>query len=428
MKVEKLKKSKVAILWFGREGSSTLSFLRWIWSENITILDDNENIKKEPWINYVLWEKYLDNLGDFDLIIKTPWISPYNKKIAPHREKLTSQTDIFYSNYKGKTIWITATKWKSTTSTFLFEVLKNAWFKVKLVWNIWAPVLDEINFDDEYDFVVYELSSYMLEDLKKEDYISIIGNIYEDHLDWHQWELNYRNAKLNNLNKINKTIVNENIKIEWKNLIKFGKNSDFSYKNWSFFDWNEEVFTNKGFTLIWEHNMMNILSILALCKEIWVPFDNIVTVGKMFKSLPHRMEKLWTFWGVSFVDDAISTTPESTIEAIKTFWSKIWVIFLGWLDRWYKFDFLVEKLKEYWIKNVVLFPETWKRIKKLLDGSFNICETMDMKIWVDFAFKNTQKGEIVLLSTASPSYNLWKNYEAKWDDFQNTVKNYQIKK
>ena len=83
--------------------------------------------------------------------------------LLKYKDKLLTQAMIFYSLYKWKIISITQTKWKSTTATLTYEVLKNAWFKTKLVWNIWNPVLDEIDFNETYDFVVFELSSYMLE-------------------------------------------------------------------------------------------------------------------------------------------------------------------------------------------------------------------------------------------------------------------------
>lgn len=425
MELRELVDSKVAILGFGKEGKSTLRFLKKVWVKDIIILDKNLELDKEEWVKYLLGDNYLSNLSEYDVIIKSPWISPYSKDLAPFRDKLTSQTQIFYSNYKWKTVWVTATKGKSTTSTFLYEVLKETGYNAKLVWNIWNPVLDEIDLNSEYDFVVYELSSYMLEDLNKEDYISIVGNIYEDHLDWHDGVKNYQNAKLNNVNKKNKTIINENVNISGENLIKFGKNTDFYYEKWTFYVKWLPVFTSEWFTLKGEHNMMNILSVIVLCTEAWIDLSHVKNVAKKFRALPHRMQEFGRYNWILFVDDAISTTPESTIEALKTYGDKVGTIFLWGLDRGYKFEKLVKKLSEFSIKNVVLFPETWNRIIKLLDESFNICQTTDMKKWVEFAFQNTKDWEVCLLSTASPSYNLWKNFEAKWDDFQKNVKEYK---
>ena len=104
-----------------------------------------------------------------------------------YKEKITSSIDIFLNNYSWKVIGITWTKWKSTTSTLLYLTLQNAWYKVKLVWNIWSPVLDEIDIlsGETYDYVVFEMSTYMLELLNRQLYIWYINNIFICNDVWH---------------------------------------------------------------------------------------------------------------------------------------------------------------------------------------------------------------------------------------------------
>ena len=165
MKIEKLKQyHNIAILWYGKEGKSALNFLKKLEIKKITVLDKNEILEREDWIFYETGENYLQNLEKFDLIIKTPWISPYVNNLLQYKEKLTSTIEIFLNNYKWKVIGLTWTKWKSTTSTVLYLTLQNAWYKVKLVWNIWTPVLDEVDIlsNENYDYIVFEMSSYML--------------------------------------------------------------------------------------------------------------------------------------------------------------------------------------------------------------------------------------------------------------------------
>ena len=108
------------------------------------------------------------------LFLKALGISPYNNpELLEVKEKITSQAEILADNFEWKIIWITWTKGKSTTSTLLYEILKELWYKVKLVWNIWNPTLDEIDLlsNEKYDYIVYELSSYMLENLELNIYI-----------------------------------------------------------------------------------------------------------------------------------------------------------------------------------------------------------------------------------------------------------------
>ena len=138
------------------------------------------------------------------------------------------------------------------------------------------------------------------------------------------------------------------------------------------------------------------------------------------------MENIWIYWGIVWIDDAISTTPESTIQAIKTFGKDIDTIFLGWTDRGYVFDELAKTIIAHKIRNVVVFPDSGAKIvqsiKKYDAGEIKIFKTDDMKAAVKFAYEYTKDHKICLLSTASPSYSLWKNFEEKGNMFQKYIK------
>lgn len=413
-----LKWKKIAILWYWKEWQSTYNFLvsQWVSKDLITILDQNPNTKVPQNTKAVLWNNYLNNLESFDIIFRSPWVSPYQEKLLKVKDKLTTQAYIFFEKYNWKVIWITWTKGKSTTSTLIYLMLQKAKFLVSLVWNIWKPVLEE----QHKDFVVFELSSYMLEDLKPKLFIWILLNIYPDHLQWHNWFESYRKAKLNILENAKYKIVNSSLKKDVKDAIFYPSDNIF-YIDWKFFVDKKPVFDDKHIKLLWDHNKENILSVLAVAKILQIDYQILKEVLTEFKWLPHRLEIVWTYRWITFVDDAISTTPESTAEAIKTFWERIDTIFLGWEDRWYDFYQLVNYIKKYNIKNVVLFPTSWEKIYKLLDSNFNILLTDSMKEAVKFAYKYTQKWKICLLSCASPSYSLWKNYEKKWEEFKQNI-------
>jgi UDP-N-acetylmuramoylalanine--D-glutamate ligase len=418
MKIQELINKKIAILWFGREGKSTLSFLQSIWCEDVTVLD-----------KAITWEHYLDNLEIYDYIFKSPWISPYTNNLLKYKSKIWSQTKLFFELYKWKIITVTQTKWKSTTATLVYELLKNAGYNVKLVWNIWNPVFDEIDLNSPYDFIIYELSSYMLEDLDNHhSFISILWNIFPDHLDWHQGFENYKKAKLNILNNAQNLLIWENLSKEIIELLQntnyktfWLETSYYSHKwndfsiNWKFID------TEINPIIPWEHNLSNICAIIWVCDILKIDFKVFQKTINSFSWLPHRLQNIWTFKWITFIDDAISTTPESTIEWIRSFKQNIGTIFLWWSDRWYKFEKLVKELENKKIFNIVLFPDSWDRIKLLLNNRFKILETKSMQEAVEFAFKNTKSWEICLLSTASPSYSIWKNFEEKWDEFKKEV-------
>lgn len=458
---EKFQNKKIAILWYGREGKSSLQFLLkiGILPKNITILDGakkiewlaanleylNQTFGIDPEFDIILGDNYLDNLKKFDLIIKTPGISIYHSKIYPFRNKITSQTQIFFDYYQGKIIAVSGTKGKSTTSTLIYETLMHAKKNVKLIGNIGNPVLDYLDIKNlelqKNEYVVFEVSSYMLEWLNKNNYISVLLNIYSDHIDRHNGFKNYKDAKLNLLNGSKYNLLRDEIlekhdftKQELKDLHvrTFGHKGKYNYQDGGFYIKKQQIFYNNTIVLQWEHNMMNISAVLGICDIMKIEYKILEETLATFKGLPHRMENIWTYGGITWIDDAISTTPESTIQAIQTFGKQIDTIFLGWTDRGYIFDDLIKCIRKYGIRNVVLFPDSGKRIAQAIKDEetpvgkdivrVKIFQTNDMKEAVKFAYKYTKNNKICLLSTASPSYTLRKNFEEKWYLFQKYIK------
>lgn len=457
MKIEKLREfidKKVAILGYWKEGKSVKNFLKKLDIKNIFILDKNDILEREEWIFYETWEKYLENIENFDLIIKTPWISPYINNLTQFNDKITSSVEIFLNNYIWKVIGLTWTKWKSTTSTLLYLSLQNAWYNVKLVWNIWSPVLDEIDIlsNEKYDYVIFEMSSYMLEWLSWQLYIWYLNNLFICHYDWHFWAINYNNAKKNILDIAKNKIANiQTIKKLWKldNVKYFWENTNIFYKDKKFYIDNEVVLEDKNFLLKWDHNRINICWILAILNQInidkvsskWISFRLINWLKEAlenFNWLPHRIQDIWTYKQITFIDDAIATTPDSTKAAINTFWDKIWTLFLWWQDSWFDFQELVNIILNSNIKNLVLFPDTWLKIFWDLSKydfetnfvleinwkKFNVFKTKSMENAVKFAYDFTEVWKICLLSTASPSFSVWTSYIEKWTRFQEFVKKY----
>jgi len=446
---------RIAILGYGKEGQSTLNFFLHIGvlPKYITILDGADHIEglaKQivdidhqfgvgSRINIIVGTSYLDTLHQFDIIVKTPWISLYHEKIYPHRKKITSQAQIFFDYYQGKIIAITWTKWKSTTATLTYEVLKAAQKKVQLLGNIGHPMLDALVIDDlasqQDEYTVCEISSYMLEGLIKKNYISIVLNIYPDHLDWHKGWDNYQKAKFSILygsehNLVRYEILDKNKLASgdfiWYNVRIFGKQWMYTYKPWDFFIDTTKVFDDGDILLKWEHNMLNICSVLGVCDIMHISPLVLKEVLKNFNWLPHRLENLWMHGGIVRVDDAISTTPESTIQAIHTLGDAIDTIFLWGKDRGYDFKELAKIIKKSQIRNVVLFPDSWEKIhteiKKYDLWEIQFFKTNDMKEAVRFAYEHTKDKKICLLSTASPSYSVRKNFEEKWDLFKQYIK------
>ncbi|OGZ62978.1 MAG: UDP-N-acetylmuramoylalanine--D-glutamate ligase [Candidatus Staskawiczbacteria bacterium RIFCSPHIGHO2_02_FULL_34_10] len=385
------------ILGYGKEGKVTEKYLKKYYSKIKIEIADAKNGKD-----------YLRNQEDFDIAIKTPGIKKELIKI-PH----TTATNIFFSKVLNKNliIGVTGSKGKSTTSSLIYEILKTADKNVEILGNIGKPMLEALlrPIPKDRSFVL-ELSSFQLDDIKFSPNIAVVTNLFEEHMDFHGDLKNYYNAK--------------------KNIVSFQSKNDFFVYNNKTVKWFKNYkgkaipFSNKSYetSLIGEHNKSNINAAVSVAKILNIK-DNIIKKAiKNFKGLPHRLEFIGEFKGIKFYDDAISTTPESTIMAIKSL-KNIDTIFLGGQDRGYNFSQLEKVIKKYKIRNIVLFPNSGNKILKS-HKSLNIFKTNKMEKAVKFAYKNTRKGSICLLSCASPSYSLWKNFEEKGGQFNRAVKNF----
>ena len=337
----------------------------------------------------------------------------------------TTSTNIFFSYARGipgaKIIGVTGTKGKSTTASLIYHILKKSGKKAELLGNIGVPMLSAILGKIKKDAIfVLELSSYQLDDIKFSPDIAVLTSLFPEHMDYHHNVKNYYGAK--------------------KNIIKYQESGDvfiFNPKNKIMSGWAkqtkakavplvlEKFLEGVNSPLAGEHNKENIRAAVSAVKCFNIPDNKIKRAIEKFKPLPHRLEFIGEFKGIKFYDDAVSTTPESTIMAIKSL-KNIDTIFLGGQDRGYNFLQLERIIKKYKIKNAALFPETGKKILKSLKG-INVLETESMREAVKFAYKNTGRGNICLLSCASPSYSLWKNFEEKGDQFKKAVQEYGAK-
>jgi len=398
--------SNALILGYGKEGKITEEYLKKFFPDlKIGIAD----AKDSP--------EYLEEQKKYDIAIRSPGISKKELKIP-----YTTDTNIFFSYVKNipgvKIIGVTGTKGKSTTASLIYHILKKSGRKVKLLGNIGEPMLSAMmqNIQKNTIFVL-ELSSYQLDDIKYSPDIAVITALFPEHMDYHKNVKDYYKAK--------------------KNILNYQQQGDFfifNPKNKTMSSWREhtratglefapEEFINGiKLPLLGKHNQENIRAAVSAVRCFGVPDSKIKNAIKSFEPLPYRLEFVGQFRGIKFYNDAISTTPESTIMAIKAL-SQIGTIFLGGQDRGYKFYKLEKEIKKHGIKNVVLFPDSGPKIIKSRSG-LNILETKSMEEAVKFAYKNTTKDQICLLSCASPSYSLWKNFEEKGDQFKFWVKKF----
>ena len=442
MKIDFLKDKKILILGFGKEGKDTFKFLRKIFPKkplgigdrlepakfnksNRKILSHIFHDRRKCGIRLHLGKNYLKALKNYDLIIKSPGIPP--KLIASYVTKkqiVTSQTEIFFQNCPGKIIGITGTKGKSTTTTLVYKILKEGRIKVHLVGNIGKPVLNLLFSATPKDLYVYELSSHQLFTLKKSPHIAVLLNIYPEHLDYYKNFREYVNAKAHITRYQKETdylVYNSKNKII-KEIARKSKAKKIAFDKLPLLK-----FTNPS--LLGTFNQDNVKAAIAVGKIFKIPDDKIVKAIENFKPLPHRLEYVGTFKGITFYNDALSTIPETTIAALDALGDKVQSIILGGYDRGLDFKNLAKKIIKSKIKNLIFFPTTgdkiWKAIQSL--GSKKLFTPFfvdNMKDAVKLAYQNTENGKICLLSCASSSFSLFRDYKEKGRLFKKYVKLY----
>jgi len=441
MKLDKLKDKSILILGFGREGQDTFKFLKRLFSGNkIGIADKMEafdfqqkfpDVIKNKGVNFYFGKDYLKSAADYEVIVKTPGISlallkPYLKR----NTEVTSQTELFLDNCPGRVVGVTGTKGKSTTSALIHAILKAGGKKTELIGNIGIPPLSYLAKAQKKDIFVFEMSCHQLAELKTSPYAAVLLNIYPEHLDYYKDFACYTRAKAN----ITKWQNEKNYLVFDPGNGPAKKIADKSLAKKIEIDSDtvQKIIDLKDAPLKGEFNMKNIAAAIEIGKIFKIPKTKISEAIKNFKPLEHRLEKIGTYSGITFYDDALSTVEQSAIAAIDALGENVETILLGGSDRGLTFKNLAKKILASNIKTLILFPTTgqkiWEEIKKqvgkekVLPWEFFVDNMADA---VKLAYEHTAEGKICLMSCASASFSLFKDYREKGESFKKNIKEFE---
>jgi UDP-N-acetylmuramoylalanine--D-glutamate ligase len=321
------------------------------------------------------------------------------------------------------TVGITGTKGKSTTTALTASILQNAGRKMVLAGNIGVSPLPELSNAHPDTIFVLELSSYQLADLNISPHISACLNLYNDHTDWHGTLDSYWEAK--------------------HNIMRFAASDDVFIYNPQFEimrKWAEvakcravvinpeEKIDLSGANLYGDHNVLNCLFAREIARQLGIVDSVSVRSIREFKPLEHRLQTVAIKNNRTYIDDAIGMTPESTVASVVAVSQNvrpIGCLLLGGQDRNYDFGELMKVVANHNIPFLVLFPDTELKMKAALPDYYHpeILETKSMDEAVKFAATHAPEGSVVLLSTAAPSYSLWKDFEDKGNQFQAAITN-----
>ncbi len=390
---------KALILGYGTEGKITQQYLKKHYPKlKIGIADRSQG------------KQYLSTQADYDIAIRTPGIQKELVNIF-----YTTATNIFLSQTDNLVIGVTGSKGKSTTASLIHAIIKESKRPTLLLGNIGEPMLAALTKIKKNTILVIELSSYQLDDIQTSPHIAVITNLFPDHMNYHGSLQTYYNAK--------------------KNIIRYQRKGDylvFNPKPAELAPWvKESVATpvpyqpdlpikDSEIPLLGTHNRDNVRAAVTVARLLNIPDEVSAKAIKKFKGLPHRLQFIGELRNIRFYNDALATTPEATIEALRAL-PETQTIFLGGEDRGYDFSKLEELIHSSKIKNVAMFPDSGKKMLKNTKG-LRILHTKSLEAAVQFAYRHTTAGSICLLSMASPSYSLWKNFAEKGNEFQKFVK------
>lgn len=444
----------VAVIGLGVSNIPLLDYLKKL-NCNVTVFDkkdlkdiNEEAIKKLNTYSFKIinGDNALDKLKDFDIIFRSPSCRPDIPQIAKEVERgaiLTSEIEMVLKLSPCKIIGITGTEGKTTTTSIIYEIIKKSGRKCFLGGNIGKPIFTQIKDMRPEDIIVLELSSFQLMDIDISPEISIVTNIHPDHLNVHKSYEEYREAKKNifkyqNENGVVVLNYDNEFTRDFAKEVK-GKVIFFSSKeklnNGYIYDTSDEtikrcedgvrrhIIKKEKIKLRGIHNYENICAALAATSSI-VDVDTQVKAIEDFCGVEHRLEFVREINGVKWYNDSIGTSPASTIAGLNAFDEDI-ILLAGGSDKGLDYKEVGEAIAKK-VKTLILTGPTSEKIETavkeaLSGGKIEIYYTDNMQESVKLANEKANKGDVVLLSPASASFDLYKNFEERGNKFKELV-------
>ena len=407
-----------------------------------------ENYKEVLSINGIKWEEETHTekkILNADLVMKSPGIpdkSPIVKKLIENKIPVISEIEFAAPFTKAKTIGITGSNGKTTTTMLTYHLLKSAGVNVGLAGNIGKSFAWQVA-DDKYDYYVLELSSFQLDGIiNYRPDIAIITNISPDHLDRYEYKYeNYIASKFRiTMNQLESDFLiydadDEAISEWFKNnktkaqLIPFSLTKTFEKgafikdKNMEI-NINEEEFVmeTQYIALEGKHNMKNAMAATSVAKLMQIRKQTIRESLSNFQGVEHRLEKVLKIQNVQYINDSKATNVNATFFALDSMNTPtVWII--GGVDKGNDYSELMSLVHEKVKAIICLGVDN----KKIIDAFGNIVDMMievaSMQDAVTMAQRLAEKGDTVLLSPACASFDLFENYEDRGRQFKNAVQN-----
>lgn len=444
-----IRDKKVAVVGIGVSNIPLINFLVKL-DAKVTAFDIKTEDKlgmiaeefKNKGVKLSLGENYLDNLSGFDVVFKTPSMRIDCDALVRAKEEgayITSEMEEFVRYCKGKIYGVTGSDGKTTTTTIISKLLENQGYKTWVGGNIGTPLFSQIEDIKKDDMVVLELSSFQLMTMDLPIDVAICTNLAPNHLDMHKDMQEYIDAKKNIFlygEKDGVLVVNRENEITYsfekeakgevrefssKRILKNGA----YYNDGKLYLEGQEVISRNEILLKGMHNVENYLASFIATKDD-VEINTMKEVCKTFGGVEHRCELVREIDGVKYYNDSIASSPTRTLAGLKAFDEEV-ILIAGGYDKHIPFKPLAEEGYKF-IKTLILLGDTKEKIKNAFNKlkeekgiEVKIIEVNNLEEAVDKAREISESGDIVTLSPACASFDMFPNFMVRGDKFKQIV-------
>ena len=449
---------KIVIAGYGVEGQSSLRYFQEKFPEaSFLVADERDRVDGLP--DNVGYQVGFAGLNDVDLIIRSPSLSPEKIKTSG---KIWSATNEFFDKCPAPIIGVTGTKGKGTTCSLIASILQQAGQTVHLVGNIGVPALDVLPKIKKTDIVVYELSSFQLWDLEKSPHIAVVLMIEPDHLNVHTDFADYLNAKKNirryqrlgdvclyhPTNKYSQEVAAMPFDglldrqghamceccgddaLDFAQRYAIPDDDQVYVQDGYFCVQNRHICNTSHLHLPGAHNLENACAAMSAVTELPVAVtDEQFAAGlESFTGLPHRLKFVAEKNGVRYYDDSISTTPGSAIAALKAF-TEPKLLILGGSDKGADYEKLAQEIARQQMRAVIVNGANAGKLAEILRKNKVSCQVVQLEMAamptvVEAAANQAQSGDVVILSPAAASFDMFKSYNDRGEQFVAAVEKY----
>lgn len=441
---DKIKGKRVAVIGIGVSNKPLIHFLQRFGASVVAYdkkskeeLGEIYNELEKSGVDFVLGEGYLDNISE-DIIFKTPGMRYDIEPLAKKRKEgawITSEMEVFFDLCPAKIIAVTGSDGKTTTTTLIHRFLKESGIKTRLGGNIGRPLIDEVDEITPDEWMVLELSSFQLHTMKKSPDIAVVTNITPNHLDFHTDYQEYIAAKKNimlNQGKDGVLVINEGNE-ETRKLRSEAKGRVRSFSAYTDADVSligdyiiyngEKLLDIKDIKIPGMHNVENYMTAMAAVYDI--ADKNVFSdVAKEFGGVEHRIELVRIIDGVKFYNSSIDSSPNRSLNTLKVFGDNV-VMIAGGKDKGIPYDEIGPAVKEH-VKVLILIGMTSDKIEDAvkkcdIERKVKIIRATTYPEAVKKARENALPGDVVLLSPASTSFDMFRNFEERGNLYKKLV-------